>query len=85
MINITTLKDALGEAKKEDLKAIWDVLQGHWVVRAAHDSPEKLEGIRKQDGEAGWKRLQQIADMRKDNWAAQIKEDEEGHWLGLRG
>ena len=54
-------------------------------MRAAHDSPEKLEGIRKQDGEAGWKRLQQIADMRKDNWAAQIEEDEEGDWLGLRG
>ena len=86
VINITTLKDALDEAKKEDLKAVWDVLQGHWVVRATQGNPRNSEGIRKQDGgEAGWKRLQQIADMSKDNWAAQLKEDEGGDWVGLRG
>ena len=83
VMNITSLKDALSESKKEDLKAIWDVLQGHWVVRAAEDNPKKSEGVRKQDGEAGWERLQEIAD--KDNWAAQIEEDEGGDWLGLRG
>ena len=82
-MNITSLKDALNECKKDDLKAIWDVLQGHWVVRADEDNPKKCEGVRKQDGEAGWERLQQLAD--NDNWAAQIEEDEGGDWLGLRG
>ena len=83
VMNITSLKDALSEAKNEDLKAIWDVLQGQWVVRAAEDNPKKSEGVRKQDGEAGWERLQQLAD--NHNWAAQIEEDEGGDWLGLRG
>ena len=85
VINVTSHKDSLSECNKKDLKTIWDVLQGLWVVRADQDNPEKFEGVRKQDGEAGWVRLQLIADMSKDKWAAQIEEDEGGDWRGLRG
>ena len=85
--NIVTLKDALDEGKKEDLKAIWDSLQGNWVVRLDRDHVDQFEGIRKQDGEAGWNRLEQIVDMRKEQLAEAIKDRVcvDGDWLGLRG
>ena len=85
--NIVTLKDALDEGKKEDLKAIWDSLQGNWVVRLDRDHVDQFEGIRKQDGEAGWNRLEQIVDMRKEQLAEAMKDRVcvDGDWVGLRG
>ena len=48
----------------------------HWQC-SSYDAdklnPEKSEGLRKQDGLAGWERVQQIGDMSLDKWAAQIE------------
>ena len=75
----SVLKDGLDEARKEDIRVVWDALEtGRVWVDLDHEKDEEEE-IEKTEGEAGWNRLVQIMEMSKDEWAAQFeKEEDEG-------
>ena len=62
------LKDLLDEAKKEDLRVIWDaVLSSSGQVSVDLDlDGETYEEVEKtEEGETGWTRLAQIMDLSK--------------------
>ena len=75
------LKDALDEAKKEDVRVIWEAVvdpSGRVSVdldlEGLHGQPgDTFEEVEKTEGEAGWTRLAQILDLSKAEWLAQLK------------
>ena len=68
----TLLKDDLEEASQEDIRVIWDALTLSGKVKVKLD-PECPSGrVKKTEGEAGWRKLVQIAEMSTGEWAAQF-------------
>ena len=64
----TLLKDDLEEASQEDIRVIWDALTLSGKVKVKLD-PECPSGrVKKTEGEAGWSKLVQIAEMSKGEW-----------------
>ena len=60
------LKDGLDEARKEDIRVVWDALEtGRVWVDLDHEKDEEEE-IEKTEGEAGWNRLVQYLDKSED-------------------
>ena len=75
----SVLKDGLDEARKEDIRVVWDALETGRVWVDLDPEKDEEEEIEKTEGEAGWSRLVQIMEMSKDEWAAQFeKEEDEG-------
>ena len=81
--NASTTKEALDGAKKEDLRALWDVLKpdGFLVVGTELvGGIEVEEHLHKEDGDAEWTRLCKIKDLSRDEWITEVEagiEDEE--------
>ena len=77
---LTLLKDDLDEAKKEDIRVMWDAVKpSGWVCVELDPKKYNHEEVEKTEGEAGWTRLRltQIMEMSKEEWAAQFEELED--------
>ena len=57
------------EASREDLKKIWDALSqdGTWRV------PDSMEFLRKQTGEAAWRKMESLLDLEQDALDAYVR------------
>ena len=69
-------------ARKEDLRTIWESLQGensHWVVKFGNTGsvaiPKELDGG--EVNELGWEKLEQILVMSEEEWLEQARKEEE--------
>ena len=61
----------LQEAKKEDMRVIWEVVGD---VELVHDFEDWNENFKRRDGEKAWRRLAQVMDMTEEELNRDIEE-----------
>jgi len=79
VLTFSAPKAVMEEAKREDLRVIWEALgeDGGWRVEEVH-----VEMINKAEGEEGWHKLEEILDMNKQELGAYIQKklDDPNAW-----